>query len=135
MPQTAYVVGITLTPIPGLRAQVLFNMYENNYSDWSPDAREYDSTDPDDVPDTEQVWKAPGYSKMDIHISYDLPEIAGLQLQAFAHLFNATDEVYVQDAVDNSQYNSYGTKEHAAHNAEVFLGAPRYFNAGLTVRF
>ena len=135
MPQTATVFGITLTPLPGLKVQALYNMYENNYSDWSPDAREYDSTDPDDVPDTEQVWKAPGYSKMDIHISYDLPEIAGLQLQAFAHLFNATDEVYVQDAVDHSQYNSYGTKEHAAHNAEVFLGAPRYFNAGLTVRF
>jgi len=135
MPQTAYVVGITLTPIPGLRAQVLFNMYENNYSDWGPDDREYDSTDPEDVPDTEQVWKAPGYSKMDIHISYDLPEIAGLKLQAFAHLFNATDEVYVQDAVDNSQYNSYGGTSHDADNAEVFLGAPRYFNAGLTVRF
>lgn len=135
MPQTAYVVGITLTPIPGLRAQVLYNMYENNYSDWGPDDREYDSTDPEDVPDTEQVWKAPGYSKMDIHISYDLPEIAGLQLQAFAHLFNATDEVYVQDAVDNSQYNSYGGTSHDADNAEVFLGAPRYFNAGLTVSF
>ena len=135
MPQTAYVVGITLTPIPGLRAQVLYNMYENNYSDWGPDDREYDSTDPEDVPDTEQVWQAPGYSKMDIHISYDLPEIAGLQLQAFAHLFNATDEVYVQDAVDNSQYNSYGGTSHDADNAEVFLGAPRYFNAGLTVRF
>ena len=135
MPQTAYVVGITLSPIPGLKAQVLYNMYDNNYSDWSPDAREYDSTDPEDVPDTEQVWQAPGYSKMDIHLFYDLPEIAGLKLQAFAHLFNATDEVYVQDAVDHSQYNSYGDKEHAAHNAEVFLGAPRYFNAGLTVSF
>ena len=49
--------------------------------------------------------------------------------------FNALDNLYVQDSVDHSQYNSYGDKVHAAHNAEVFLGIPRYFNAGLVLRF
>ena len=52
-----------------------------------------------------------------------------------SHVFNATDAVFVQDAVDNSQYNSYGDKTHSAHNAEVFLGTPRYFNVGLSVNF
>ena len=51
------------------------------------------------------------------------------------HIFNELDAVYVQDAVDHSKYNSYGDKVHAAHNAEVFLGTPRYFNLGLTVNF
>ena len=51
------------------------------------------------------------------------------------HLFNALDAVYVQDAVDNSQYNGFGDKIHLAHNAEVFLGTPRYFNLGLSVNF
>ena len=134
MPQTAYVFGVTLTPISGLKAQVLYNMYNDNYSDWSPDAREYDSSDPEDIPDTEQVWQAPGYSKMDVHVTYDIP-LGGLNLQAFAHIFNALDEVYVQDAVDHSQYNSYGDKVHAAHNAEVFLGSPRYMNFGISVQF
>ena len=41
----------------------------------------------------------------------------------------------VQDAVDNSRYNGYGSKEHLAHNAEVFLGTPRYANIGLTINF
>ena len=50
-------------------------------------------------------------------------------------MFNALDAVYVQDAVDHSQYNSYGDKTHAAHNAEVFLGTPRYFNLGIAVNF
>ena len=45
MPQTSYVVGATLTPFKGLRISGLYNMYDNNYSDWSPDAREYDGTD------------------------------------------------------------------------------------------
>ena len=143
MPQTAYVVGATLTPISGLKAQVLFNMYKNNYSDWSPDAREYDSTDPTDVPDRAQVWKAPDYSKMDVHITYDLPTIGGINLQAFAHIFNALDDVYVQDATDQSKYNGFKIKDtdgndtnrHSAERAEVFLGSPRYFNAGISVYF
>ena len=134
MPQTAYVLGITLTPIPGLTAQGLYNMYDDNYSDWGPSAREYSGSDATDA-DREQVWQAPGYSRMDVHLAYDLPSIAGMNLQAFAHIFNALDEVYVQDAVDHSQYNSYGDKVHAAHNAEVFLGSPRYFNLGFSVQF
>jgi len=133
MPQTSYVLGVTVTPMPGLKAQVLYNIYDNNYSDWGPSAREYSGDDAD--ADRDQVWKAPGYSKMDLHLFYDLPSMGGLNLQAFAHLFNALDETYVQDAVDHSQYNSYGPKEHAAHNAEVFLGSPRYFNAGISVNF
>ena len=131
MPQTATVIGITLTPMPGLRANVSYNMYDNNYSDWGPTARELGEGDAD----RDQVWMAPRYSKMDVHVTYDLPSIAGMNLQAFAHIFNATDEVYVQDAVDHSQYNSYGDKTHAAHNAEVFLGSPRYMNIGISVHF
>ena len=106
-------------------------MYDNNYSDWGPTARELGEGDAD----RDQVWMAPRYSKMDVHVTYDLPSIAGMNLQAFAHIFNATDEVYVQDAVDHSQYNSYGDKTHAAHNAEVFLGSPRYMNIGISVHF
>jgi len=135
MPQTAYVLGITLTPMPGLKAQVLYNMYDDNYSDWSPGAREYDSTDPEDTPDTDQVWMAPRYSKMDVHVAYDLP-IGGYNLQLFAHVFNALDDVYVQDATDNSGYNGYNDDGlHDATSAEVFLGTPRYMNFGISVRF
>jgi outer membrane cobalamin receptor len=133
MPQTAYALAATVTPISGLRMSAVYNQYDNNYSDWSPGAREYDGSDED--ADREQVWMAPGYSKVDLHASYDLPKIGGYNLTAFAHIFNATDATYVQDAVDHSQYNSYGSKTHAAHNAEVFLGTPRYFNMGISVRF
>ena len=80
---------------------------------------------------------------LDLHINYDLPvSIAGTKMTVFAHVFNALDAVYVQDAVDNSQYNAYGSNEgdengkmHKADDAEVFLGIPRYFNAGLKVNF
>ena len=133
MPQTGMAVGATVTPMDGLSVQALFNYYDKNYSDWSPNAREVAS---DGTADREQVWMAPSYSKLDVHISYDLPvSIAGTRMTAFAHIFNALDAVYVQDAVDHSQYNSYGDKVHAAHNAEVFLGTPRYFNMGLKVNF
>ena len=133
MPQTGMALGATVTPIDGLSIQALFNYYDNNYSDWSPNAREVAS---DGTADREQVWMAPSYSKLDVHISYDLPvSIAGTNMTAFAHIFNALDAVYVQDATDNSQYNSWGGTSHDADNAEVFLGTPRYFNAGLKVNF
>ena len=133
MPQTAYILGATLTPIKGLRMSGTYSMYDNNYSDWSPDAREYDGSDAD--ADREQVWMAPAYNKLDLHASYKLPKVGGLDMTLTGHIFNALDDVFVQDAVDHSKYNSYGDKVHAAHNAEVFLGTPRYFNLGLTVNF
>ena len=131
MPQTSYIFGLTLKPVKGLRLQALYKTYDKNYSDWSPAAREVD----EDGADRTQVWEAPGYSKLDLHASYDLPSVGGLDLTLNAHIFNALDEVFVQDAVDNSKYNGYGDKLHLPHNAEVFLGTPRYANIGLTVNF
>ena len=133
MPQSMFVLKTTIDPIPGLKLQAVYNSYSENYSDWSPGAREYDGSDTD--ADREQVWKAPGYSKVDLHASYKLPSIGGYDLTAFGHVFNATDATFIQDAVDHSQYNSYGSKTHAAHNAEVFLGIPRTFNLGIAVNF
>ncbi len=134
MPQTGYALGVTLAPISGLSVQALLNAYDNNYADWSPDAREYSGDDSE--ADRAQVYIAPSYSKLNLHINYDLPfDLAGTKVSTFLHVFNALDAVYVQDATDNSQYNSWGGTEHDADNAEVFLGTPRYFNLGLTVRF
>ena len=130
MPQTSYVGGLTLKPIDGLRVQGLYKWYDNHYSDWSPDSREVEGN-----ADRAQVWKTPSYGKLDLHLSYKLPEIAGLNMTLHGHMFNALDNVYVQDAVDNSKYNGYGDKMHLAHNAEVFLGTPRHFNLGLSVNF
>jgi iron complex outermembrane recepter protein len=130
-PQTAYIGGLTIKPIKGLSIQGLYKMYDDNFADWSPDSREVDEDGADDT----QVWKAPGYSKLDLHLSYKLPAIGGYDMTLSGHIFNALDDVYVQDAVDNSKYNGYGDKLHLAHNAEVFLGTPRYYNVGLSVNF
>ncbi|MBT3683692.1 MAG: TonB-dependent receptor [Candidatus Marinimicrobia bacterium] len=86
--------------------------------------------------DRVQVWNAPSYTKIDVHAYYDIPvQLGNTKLQAFVHIFNLFDEVYIQDAVDNSQYNGWGGTSHDADNAEVFLGTPRYINAGINVRF
>ncbi len=132
-PQTGFVFKTTVDPIAGLKLQAVYRSYSENYADWSPDAREYNGSDAD--ADREQVWKAPGYSKIDLHASYKLPSIGGYDVTAFGHVFNATDATFIQDAVDHSKYNSYGSKTHAAHNAEVFLGLPRTFNLGIAVNF
>ena len=88
MPQTAYVMGATLTPIKGLRLQGILKMYDKNYSDWSPNAREYDGSDAD--ADRSQVWQAPKYNRLDLHGSYKLPKIGGLDMSinavSYTHL-------------------------------------------------
>ena len=130
MPQTSYIFGLTLKPVKGMRLQALYKTYDRNFADWSPASREIEGD-----ADRAQVWEAPGYSKLDLHASYKLPSVGGLDLTLTGHIFNALDDVFVQDAVDNSKYNSWGDKVHAPHNAEVFLGTPRYANIGLTVNF
>ena len=130
IPQTSYIFGLTLKPVKGMRLQALYKTYDRNFADWSPDSREIEGD-----ADRAQVWEAPGYSKLDLHASYKLPSVGGLDLTLTGHIFNALDDVFVQDAVDNSKYNSWGDKVHAPHNAEVFLGTPRYANIGLTVNF
>ena len=62
--------------------------------DWSPDSREVEGD-----ADRAQVWKSPSYGKLDLHLSYKLPEIAGLDMTLSGHIFNALDNVYVQDVV------------------------------------
>ena len=136
MPQQGLVLGGTVTPMPGLKVQALFNWFNRNFSDWSPGDREMSGGDAD----REQVWEAPSYSKLDLHAFFDIPSTFDLggstvTMKAFVHVFNALDDVFIQDAVDNSQYNSWGGGSHDADNAEVFLGHPQYFNAGIMFNF
>ena len=132
------VLGGTITPIDGLKIQGLYRFYDRNFADWSPGSREIGD---DGVADRVQVWEAPDYSRIDLHAYYDLPGSfsAGstdITIQAFFHVFNVLDAIYVQDAFDDSRYNGYHDDgRHDASSAEVFLGTPRYFNAGLTFRF
>ena len=55
-------------------------------------------------------------------------------IEIFGHVFNLFNTLYVQDAVDNSEYNAYYSGvNHSASRAEVFLGLPRMFNAGIRI--
>ena len=110
-------------------------------NDVAPDNGEADgvvSTMEMSYADREESWMAPAYSKMDIHISYDIPLnpmiLGGVKVQVFLHIFNLFDKVYIQDATDNSKYNGWDN-DHDADDAEVFLGSPRYFNAGINISF
>ena len=63
---------------------------------------------------------------------YPIPaKLGGVGLELFLHVFNITDEEYVSDALDNSQYNGYGEALHKADDAEVYFGLPRYVNLGI----
>jgi len=127
-PQTQLALIGSVYPVYGMQAQVVLRHYRNHYADWDPFSR----TDPDD---RAQSWQAPEYSVVDFHASYNLPfKLGGIGLQVFAHVFNALDGTFIQDAVDNSQYNSWD-QDHDADDAEVFFGLPRTFNIGLSLNY
>ncbi|MEA2043706.1 MAG: carboxypeptidase-like regulatory domain-containing protein [Bacteroidota bacterium] len=132
-PQTQFGAKLVLAPVKGLNIQVIYRYNMNHYADWDPTTRT-------DETDDAQVWETPAYGIMDAHLSYQLPLSGKLGIEVFGHLFNALDEIYIQDAVDNSSYNSYQDDDgivnpHSPDAAEVFLGLPRTFNAGLRFTF
>jgi len=134
-PQASFNLGLTATPVEGSAVQLLYRRYELFYSDWSPTSREFSDGD---TPDRRQSWKVPGYGIFDLNASYDLPfEYAGAKASVVLNVRNLLDEVYVQDATDNSRYNAYPFRvnNHSANAAEVYLGMPTSFNLGLSVKF
>lgn len=131
-PQTQLILGATVYPTKGMRAQLLSSYYANYYADWDPFTR----NDPSD--EGKQVWKTPAYNVFDFHFGYELPFASdGATFEVFAHIFNLFDTKYIQDATDNSPYNGYygenNEYSHMAPAAEVFLGLPRTYNFGLLI--
>lgn len=129
-PQTQYVLMLTLIPIKDLRFQFDYRHYKNHYSAYDPTSRT-------DATDRDQVWQAPAYNLFDMHFSYKLPiKSDKLDIGVFAHVFNLLDEIYIQDATDESSYNAVGgAAPHSAMRAEVFYGLPRTYNVGVKVTF
>ena len=135
--QAAYAVSVF--PTGGLYMQIVGKTFGKHYANWTPYDRILQANA------GIQSWNPPGYTKFDLHASYRLPSemVAGLggNVRLFIHGFNIFDAVYVQDAVDNSQYNAYwdsnerdlGRLSHKADDAEVFLGYPRNFNFGFQI--
>ena len=104
----------------------------SHYSDWAPNSREYSG---EEEALYESGWQAPDYGVLDFHAYYDMPFTLGpVKPQLYLHVFNALDETYIQDAVDNSSYNGWD-QSNSAEDAEVFFGLPMSFNAGLSLTF
>jgi iron complex outermembrane receptor protein len=142
-PQMQGMAAVTLMPVTGLRAQLMWRYYDNYYADFDPFSRTYD------FGKVEQVWQIPSYSLFDLHFAYNIPaKVAGADVTLFAHVFNLFNELYVQDAVDNSEFNGYygndtdrnGDGEvdfldgkHQADDAEIYPGIPTTFNLGFSL--
>jgi iron complex outermembrane receptor protein len=142
-PQMQAMAAVTVIPTSGLRAQLMWRYYDNYYADFDPFSRS------EIVGRGEQVWQIPSYYLFDLHFFYNIPsKIAGANVTLFAHVFNLLNELYVQDAVDNSEFNGYygndtdrnGDGEvdnldgrHQADDAEIYPGLPTTFNLGFSL--
>jgi len=131
-PQTQIALAGSVFPVKGLMAQLVFKYNAEYYADWDPTSRmTLDGADPD----RKQVWKIPAFGILDFHASYLLPfDVSGVSFKVFAHVFNALDAEYVQDALDNSRYNGFDG-DHDADDAEIYMGLPRYFNVGVSINY
>ena len=135
MPQTSFNIGLSASPLEGSSVQMTYRYYDRFYSDWSATSREFSEGD---TPDRGTPWMAPAYGILDLNASYNLPfDYNGMTASVVLNVRNLLDEVYVQDATDNSRYNAvpFRVNSHTANAAEVYLGMPTSFNLGLKVNF
>lgn len=136
-PQTQFFLSTSLFPVEGLMFKVDWRHYSRHYANFNPVSRlALEDADGDgNANERPQSWRAPDYGVVDTHVTYDLPlNSSKFSLQVFLHVFNLLDNDFIQDAGDNSQFNSYDN-DHDADDAEVFFGLPRNYNAGVVLRF
>lgn len=143
-PQTQIAYAASLYPVEGLYMQLQGRSNFNYYAQFDPFSRTV-------AGDTEQSWKTPGFTVFDLHASYRLndliPAWRGGDLRLFGSVLNVFDNMYIQDATDNSSYNGYfncadsdgrpcaADRGHNAMSAEVYLGLPRTYNVGFQIIF
>ena len=125
-PQTQLSLAAKVYPFDGLEFKFVGKYFMDFWSGWGV----MDRTDPTD---RTQSWKAPNFATVDFHMMYEVPTIVkGLRFNLFAHVFNLLDEIYIQDATDNSNYNAFDF-DHDADDAEVFFGPRRKINIGVEI--
>ena len=114
MPQTSYVLGLNAF-YKSFDAKALYNIYGNHYA----------KIDYDDVDQDTQQWKAPGYSKLDLNLSYDTSINSNIDMNLTANISNVFNKVYIDEAFNRDN----------ASDGRVFMGMPRTADVKLGIRF
>ena len=125
-PQQQLTYTVALFPQEGLNILLMGRSYTNHYAGFNPSGFTGGA-----------IWKAPGYTVFDFKAGYDF-DFYRYGIALFVNVFNVTDALYVQDAINNSQLHAYtgnGTEAGTADDAEVFLGLPRTFYVGTRITF
>lgn len=136
-PQTQLAYAATVFPTTGLYLEVVGKTFMRHYADFDPFSRT-NPLFPSEVDSGGkagdrgvQSWRAPDYTVFDLHAGYELPGARfGTRMKVFANVFNVLDEIYIQDALDNSRFNGFDF-DHDADDAEVYFGLPRTFTLGI----
>lgn len=125
-PQTQFAYSLTLFPARGVNFMIAGRTYGSHYSGFDPGGFAGG-----------HVWQPPGYTVFNMVAGYDF-DYGRTRNRVFLQIYNLTDAIYIQDAVNNSRWQAYagnGTGAGNADDAEVFLGPPRTFSAGLRLVF
>ena len=129
-PQMQVAYGVSVFPVEGLYIQAVGKSFGKHYAEYDP----FNRTDSSE--EGIQSWQPPGYTLVDLHAAYNfgnnIPAFRGNNVRVFMNVFNLFDNIYIQDAVDNSRFNGFD-QDHDADDAEVFLGYLRSINIGIQV--
>lgn len=129
-PQSQVAYAVTVYPTTGLSVKLQGRWYDRYWSDYTAESRT-------SANDRGQPWQIPSYTVYDLHVNYQLPlDLKKIDVTVFAHVFNLLDKTYVSDATDNSSFEGISSApSHSAQRAEVFLGRPLSYNAGVRIKF
>ncbi len=138
--QTTFGLSGTLYPLNNTYITLNWQYFGDHFANFDPTGRSLDpadyaggETDPDYIADLaemkeySQPWKIPNYSMINLHAGWRVPNNFGLQIDAFANVFNLLDTHYIVEADDRG--------DHTADAANVLFGLPRTWNAGLQFTF
>ena len=140
-PSTQLKLSAMWKPFDGAEVFISGRHLRDYYSDWDMTSRINDEVDVNGK--IKQSWKMPSITIFDTRVSYKMNLKSRFGITIFGLINNFLNTAYIQDATDNSPENGYIIKDtkgnilnnHTAERAEVFVGLPRHFAAGVKLNF
>ena len=106
--QTTAALGVKFRPVEGLRIGMDWNLFANNYADWTISSNDITINSTYKYP---TPWKLPTYYTFDANAGYSVKMGESVKATFSGNVDNLFDAVYIQTADDGTGHNwqtSYG---------------------------
>lgn len=118
--QTQFSLGLRYAPIKGLYIKPRITYFDQNYSDFNPEALVGDNRG-------RQSWRMPSYYTIDLNMGYSRPVAKKYRMGVKLNLMNITNERFITDATNGQTFDG--------ETAQVFFGMGFRWNVGVNFNF